>query len=28
VVSALGMPSHRPHDAEGDALTAAQLFSC
>jgi DNA polymerase III subunit epsilon len=26
VVSALGLPSHRPHEAEGDALTAAQLF--
>jgi DNA polymerase-3 subunit epsilon len=26
VVSALGLPAHRPHEAEGDALTAAQLF--
>jgi DNA polymerase-3 subunit epsilon len=26
VVTALGLPSHRPHEAEGDALTAAQLF--
>ena len=26
VVSAVGLPSHRPHEAEGDALTAAQLF--
>jgi DNA polymerase III subunit epsilon len=26
VVAARGLPSHRPHEAEGDALTAAQLF--
>ena len=23
---ALGLPSHRPHTAEGDTLTAAQVF--
>ena len=26
VAADLGLPSHRPHEAEGDALTAAQLF--
>ena len=26
ISSALGLPSHRPHEAEGDALTAAQIF--
>jgi DNA polymerase III subunit epsilon len=26
VVAGLGLPSHRPHDAEGDALTTAQAF--
>ncbi len=26
VASALGLPSHRPHVAEGDALTTAQVF--
>jgi len=26
LVSSLGLPSHRPHVALGDALTTAQLF--
>ncbi len=26
VAAALGLPSHRPHEAEGDALTTAQVF--
>jgi DNA polymerase III subunit epsilon len=26
LAEALGLPAHRPHDAEGDALTAAQVF--
>ena len=26
VASALGLPAHRPHEAEGDALTTAQAF--
>ena len=26
VAAALGLPAHRPHEAEGDALTTAQLF--
>lgn len=26
VAGALGLPSHRPHEAEGDALTTAQVF--
>jgi DNA polymerase III subunit epsilon len=26
VAEALGLPAHRPHEAEGDALTAAQAF--
>ena len=26
IAAALGMPSHRPHTAEGDTLTAAQVF--
>ena len=26
VASALALPSHRPHEAEGDALTTAQVF--
>ena len=26
IAAALGMPAHRPHEAEGDALTAAQVF--
>jgi DNA polymerase-3 subunit epsilon len=26
LVASLGLPSHRPHDALGDALTTAQLF--
>jgi DNA polymerase III subunit epsilon len=26
IAAALGLPAHRPHQAEGDALTAAQVF--
>jgi DNA polymerase-3 subunit epsilon len=26
VARALGLPAHRAHDAEGDALTTAQMF--
>ena len=26
IAMSLGLPSHRPHEAEGDALTAAQAF--
>jgi DNA polymerase-3 subunit epsilon len=26
VAAALGLPTHRPHEAEGDALTTAQVF--
>jgi DNA polymerase-3 subunit epsilon len=26
IAAALGLPAHRPHEAEGDALTAAQAF--
>ena len=26
VAAAMGLPSHRPHEAEGDALTTAQAF--
>jgi len=26
IAAALGLPAHRPHEAEGDALTAAQVF--
>ncbi len=26
IAAALGLPAHRPHTAEGDALTAAQVF--
>ena len=26
IAAALGLPSHRPHEAEGDALTTAQVF--
>jgi DNA polymerase III subunit epsilon len=26
IAAALGVPSHRPHTAEGDTLTAAQVF--
>jgi DNA polymerase-3 subunit epsilon len=26
IVAVLGLPGHRPHEAEGDALTTAQLF--
>jgi DNA polymerase-3 subunit epsilon len=26
IAAALGLPAHRPHQAEGDALTAAQAF--
>jgi DNA polymerase-3 subunit epsilon len=26
VAAAFGLPSHRPHEAEGDALTTAQVF--
>jgi DNA polymerase III subunit epsilon len=26
VAASLGLPSHRPHEAEGDALTTAQVF--
>jgi DNA polymerase III subunit epsilon len=26
IAAALGLPAHRPHTAEGDALTAAQAF--
>ena len=26
IAGALGLPAHRPHEAEGDALTAAQAF--
>jgi DNA polymerase-3 subunit epsilon len=26
VATALGLPAHRPHEAEGDALTTAQVF--
>jgi DNA polymerase III epsilon subunit-like protein len=26
VAAALGVPAHRSHDAEGDALTTAQAF--
>jgi DNA polymerase-3 subunit epsilon len=26
IAAALGLPAHRPHSAEGDALTAAQVF--
>jgi DNA polymerase III subunit epsilon len=26
LAEALGLPSHRPHEAEGDALTTAQVF--
>ena len=26
IAEALGLPAHRPHEAEGDALTAAQVF--
>jgi DNA polymerase-3 subunit epsilon len=26
VAEALGLPAHRPHEAEGDALTTAQVF--
>lgn len=26
LAGALGLPSHRPHEAEGDALTTAQVF--
>lgn len=26
VAGAMGLPSHRPHEAEGDALTTAQVF--
>ena len=26
IAAALGLPAHRPHTAEGDTLTAAQVF--
>jgi DNA polymerase-3 subunit epsilon len=26
IAAALGLPAHRPHEAEGDALTTAQVF--
>ena len=26
LAASLGLPAHRPHDAEGDALTTAQAF--
>ncbi len=26
IAAALGLPAHRPHVAEGDALTTAQVF--
>ena len=26
IAAGLGLPAHRPHEAEGDALTAAQVF--
>jgi DNA polymerase III subunit epsilon len=26
IAAVLGLPAHRPHQAEGDALTAAQAF--
>jgi len=26
LATALGLPSHRPHEASGDALTTAQVF--
>ena len=26
IAAGLGLPAHRPHTAEGDALTAAQVF--